>query len=676
MERISFPTARVVFGTALVATVLLLTQVSAPGLANAQPPSPVVAIHVSELTQALETIRATAPTPSGAGTTGYQWWPTSWHYFVAYESLQEALRADGTPFAVVTDADIAAGKLLNPDGSPHYPILISLASEAIADNEISPLRNFVNAGGFLLAGSSAFTRNPNGTTRGDFALANEMGVHMARGNLQNWYLNAHFTKNVGSQLTSHIPSGTLNWHGPVSANEIPWGVMPAHTLNTTHYAWQVVASGATDIADGDAGPLLTVKSYGLGQFIYHGVWQPLLGHDGFDPGMYAYLIYRRAIESAFASFALPIVKLSPWPYQYDAAFINRHDFENSQTHIRSIQTSAQFDHSLGVKGDYYFCTGALRADMGGNAAVIASLQDAVSSYGATIGSHNGGLKNPVTTLLPTDNDYWHWGPDEALDTAPRGYSNGKAYASASILASFKDIEGWLNGLDNGRPGCGALGNCPRTFISPYFNSTRDDSRDIVAQLGSVVMGEQKISPFPHRTISYGTRGKFYSPVTLPVSDWYVGSSIAQAIVDPFGGYYFPTTASIDAAIDFYYDLGFLINFYTHFPSNDGSIGQEYVKHSMSKARLWSNNSVGLSDWWRVRSNVVVTPTFTTTGASSTVTGSVSGATDPATAIEISLPQIQGQPIGNMTVLLNGTPASTSDYRTTDYGLKARVGSTV
>ena len=104
---------------------------------------PAVAIHVSELTQALETMPASPPTPTGVGTTGYQWWPTSWHYFVMYESLKEALRSDGTPFVTVSDADIAAGRLLNPDGSPKYPIVISLASEAIADTEIAPLRDYV-----------------------------------------------------------------------------------------------------------------------------------------------------------------------------------------------------------------------------------------------------------------------------------------------------------------------------------------------------------------------------------------------------------------------------------------------------------------------------------------------------------------------------------------------------
>ena len=660
--------------TAMALLCLLIMAVcAAPRPAFAQPPAPLVAIHVSELTQALETIPASAPTPTGAGTSGFEWWYTSWHYFVAYESLQEALRADGTPFVTVSDADIAQGNLLNADGTPHYPILISLASEAVADYEIAPLRAYVNAGGEMLVGSSSFTRNPDGTSRGDFALANEMGVHMAASSLMNWTQNTHLTKGAANQLTSHIPSGTLNWNGPLNGEDIPWGVSPAHTRNTTRWAWQVVASGATDLADGDAGPLLTVNNYGLGQFIYHAEMQPLIGHDGFDPGMYQYLIYRRAIEAAFAADTLPVVKVSPWPFQYDAAFLSRHDFENNPANIGLISSSAQFEKSLGIKGDYYFCTGALRDDMGGNPAAISGLQTAVTSYGATIGSHNGGFKNPANpNLAQTDTDYWHWGPDEALDSAPPGYADGKAYASASILASFTDIEGWLKGLDNGRPGCGALGNCPRTWVSPYFNSTREGSRDILEQLGSITMGEQKISPFPHRTLSYDTAGKLYAPITLPVSDWYVGSDVAQAIDDPFADYYH-TNASIDAAVDFYYSLGFLINFYTHSPSNDGSVGQEYVTHSMAKANLWSTNAVGIHDWSLLRAPVTVTPSASLTGTTYVATASVSGATDPNTAVEMVLPQAY---LGKVTVFLNGTQAPASEFRNTATGVKVRVGSSI
>ena len=230
---------------------LMASALVVPQQAIAQPPQPFVAIHVSELTQALETMPAVAPTPTGSGTSGFQWFYTSWHYFVAYESLQEALRSDGTPFVTVSDSDIAAGNLLNSDGSPRYPIVISLASEAIADNETTPLSNYVSAGGFLLVGSSAFTRNPDGTTRGDFALASEIGLHMANPSLQNWYENDSFTKTVNHQLTNDIPDGTLVWNDPLYSDEIPWGISPTHVLHTVQNVWQVTDGGATVLANGD-----------------------------------------------------------------------------------------------------------------------------------------------------------------------------------------------------------------------------------------------------------------------------------------------------------------------------------------------------------------------------------------------------------------------------------------
>ena len=139
---------------------------------------PVVAIHDSELTRALESMPASGATPAGPGTTGNQWWPTNWPYFVMPDSVKEMLRSDGTTFTVVGDSNIVAGVLTNVDGSPKYPIVISLASEAIQDSEIAPLTNYVAAGGFLFVGSSAFTRNPDGTTRTNFALASAMGVNM------------------------------------------------------------------------------------------------------------------------------------------------------------------------------------------------------------------------------------------------------------------------------------------------------------------------------------------------------------------------------------------------------------------------------------------------------------------------------------------------------------------
>src|SRR2546423_1184612 len=182
---------------------------------------PYVAIHDSELTRALESMPAVAPTPMGAGATGNQWWTTNWHYFVMPEAMKEELRSDGTAFTVIGDSNITAGALL-VNGQPKYPIMISLAAEAIRDDEIGPLTNYVAAGGFLFVGSSSFTRNTNGTTRGDFAFFNELGVHMSASALTNWADNTTFTKQVDHRLNNHVPTNTsyVNWAMPSAAEEI------------------------------------------------------------------------------------------------------------------------------------------------------------------------------------------------------------------------------------------------------------------------------------------------------------------------------------------------------------------------------------------------------------------------------------------------------------------------
>ena len=236
----------------------------------------------------------------------------------------------------------------------------------------------------------------------------------------------------------------------------------------------------------------------------------------------------------------PLPRLSPWPYAYDAALNVRHDLENYQPLISTMESSAQYEATNGVKGDYYFCTGTLRVEMTNSATVIAGLRRAVSNYGATIGSHNGGLKNPNNPSLVVSNyDYWHWGPDEALDVTPAGYTNGKAYAFTSISNSFLDLGGWVPGLTNGI----------RSWVGCYFNSVREDSYDVLEQLKVKTAGEQKLGPFPHWTVSTRTPGKRYASVSLPVSDWYVGTQMAQAMESGH------TVSSVQDAVDYYYGLG-------------------------------------------------------------------------------------------------------------------------
>src|SRR4051794_2696962 len=266
------------FDASWVCLALLFLFISLPALA--QVTQPIVAVHDSEWTRFLDSSNAPAvsPTPTGPGTTGLQWWTTNWHYFVMPESVKEALRSDGTAFTVVGDSNIASGVLLS-NGLPKYPILISLAAEAIRDDEIAPLTNYVAAGGFLLIGSSSFIRTTNGTPRNDFAFGNELGLHNTFAGVTNWTFNNNFTKQVDHRLLSHIPGGQLTWRIATAAEEIPWDVSPAHNFYGAHLYWRVTATTATVIAQGDAFPYFAVKQFGKGFFIYCAAIQPLIGHS-------------------------------------------------------------------------------------------------------------------------------------------------------------------------------------------------------------------------------------------------------------------------------------------------------------------------------------------------------------------------------------------------------------
>jgi hypothetical protein len=651
---------------------------SVSSLITVQPPSglrggPVVGIHDSEYTRALETMAAIAPTPSGAGTTGKQWWSTNWHYFVMPESLKEALRSDGTVFEVLTDADIAAGRLLNTNGTPKYPIFISLAAEAVDDGEIAQLTNYVAAGGFMIVGSSSFTRQTNGAPRGDFAIGNAMGIHSTSTNLNNWSPSQQVLKLANHRLISHVPDGVLLWEMPSTSEESPWGIYP-HPNNPmpTNSLWQIVNSSANSLMVGDSTALLLDKTYGSGHFIYYGAMQPLVGHGGFSPGMYTYMIFRHAIEWAFESWHQPIPRLSPWPYQQDAAMMSRHDLENFQNEIAGVEASAQIEFTNGVKGEYYFCTGTLRENMFptyNTNAVVAGLQRAMSNYNAVVSTHNGGLRNPYNApaLGTNDYDYWHWGPDEALGTNPPGYASGKAYAFASVSNSFIDIENWLPGQ---------MTNGMRVWVAPYFDATREDSFDIQSQLNVKASGDQKLSVFPSWVLSTVTPGKRYSFVSLPTSDWFVGNTLSQSME---AGH---TVASIHDGVDFYYALGGLLNFYSHTLTTgvgpSGGLPAEYVTYAANTnlhPRLWKVNAIDLYQWWNKRSTAKVTASYiATNGDQASLFFNITSSSDPTMAVETYFPASGS--ISNLQVFTNKTLAGSSVYRTNGQNLKVLVGTQV
>ena len=194
------------------------------------------------------------------------------------------------------------------------------------------------------------------------------------------------------------------------------------------------------------------------------------------------------------------------------------------------------------------------------------------------------------------------------------YTGGYAYARDSIRIAFEDVEDWLVNVDNGRAGCGAAGDCPRTWVSPFFNSGRVRSLKILTDLGSITMGEQKISPFPalDAFVRSGHSGHRYPTLALPVSDWFVGSHVAQWIESRH------TPATIHALVDFYHRKGYLLNLYGH-SGTAGGLMRVYASYAARKPRIWSTNSVGLYDWWVKRDGMTVIPSFHRYGHSAIAT---------------------------------------------------------
>ncbi len=271
--------------------------------------------------------------------------------------------------------------------------------------------------------------------------------------------------------------------------------------------------------------------------------------------------------------------------------------------------------------------------------------------------------------------------DEALDVTPTGYASGRAYAFNSLSTAFGHIKSWL-----GTP----AGSSPTLiWCSPYFNATRGASYEIQEQLGVRIGGEQKLTPFPHWTLSEKGDGRRYSFVSEPTSDYFVNGQVCQAMGT---GGWSPRHSfqTMHDTVDFYHGIGGLINLYTHSLSYllnstvDLGKGQalvpDYVMYSLNSQlhpRIWSTNAKGAGDWWQQRSLVNIRPTITVDGANkSTISMDITGGQSDATAVELVVPGT----FYNLHVYTNNVAASSpAAYRTDGPDgrvVKILVGATV
>jgi hypothetical protein len=141
-------------------------------------------------------------------------------------------------------------------------------------------------------------------------------------------------------------------------------------------------------------------------------------------------------------------------------------------------------------------------------------------------------------------------------------------------------------------------------------------------------------------------------------------------------------------LDFYYKMGFLINFYAHglstgdqgpkpYPLTAGYLIPDYIQYGMNAqlhTNLWPVNARELYQWWLNRSPVQVASSHGTNGSHSVALAAISGAQDTNTAIEV-LAVGAGSAIVSQ-VLANGSLADTNSYRTVGEVIKVRVGTTI
>ena len=269
---------------------------------------------------------------------------------------------------------------------------------------------------------------------------------------------------------------------------------------------------------------------------------------------------------------------------------------------------------------------------------------------------------------PLTYEYFHWGPDEALDV-PGGYYD----ASNSLATSFAQIEGWL----------GNWASSNRLWVAPYFNATREGSCEIEERLSIKITGDQKLTPFPAFTPSTQTDGKRYAFLSEPVSDWFVSGYVAQSLDPWHDGVHTPET--MQAGVDFYYTNGFLINFYSHglstgnrpYPETAGYLIPAYLQYGMNAQlhpRLWAANACDIYQWWRNRSTVQVSTSYgTTNGTHSLATIAVNRAQDINTAIEVLA---SGSESVAVSLLRTNGVVTTTGYRTIGGTVRILVGTTV
>lgn len=445
-------------------------------------------------------------------------------------------------------------------------------------------------------------------TQSAFALSPEMGLIPS-----NTGLIGSIQKVNNNAIVSHMTETDVrNWFLPKAYSDNGY-------THRQHWAQFVQPTTATVLLSSDGHPTLSVTPYGSGQFIYHSEFSPLAGYSGYVVDNFEYGFFRKAVEQAFKANQAPLVRLSGWPYPYNAAFKTRHD------HFLSLAAS-EIEEEYGVKGEYL-----LRTDAAIGGPDWAHLSTILAN-GAQIGSH-------------TRNEY-------TLDSG--GYTAG-----------YDNIHQSLDALET------ALGTRPKIFVTPGMMGFRDTSKQAMVDNGLITTGDMSHGPYPNFALKIDTATE-YGPAAhwpileIPVGRYYTlpGETWSDLIFSHVGNMALADDIRyIEKTVDLTYDLRGVINVYDHI--NDPGLWihpnldpfEHYISYALSKPHVWNTHSEEIYDWWVGRSTVSIAPSYTP-GVQVTVTLTGNSAGDPY-ALDIAVPDDRSVE----SVLLDGVP--TTQYRVED-----------
>ena len=831
-------------------------------------PTATVAIHVSENTA--------AGWSRLGGPHAEEGWPRPWHI---YGFLMEQLRSDGTPFDVVTDADIVSGKLVLDAVSPKYAIMFSLANDCISEIVARQVEAFVRAGGHAFVGSSSWTRNERCEFRGPLLyLPGHVGVsaentfsaehnagNTVDANCDNLWINriddrlptfVQFTflsgnptitrvgvvqsnyeerglgftyrirdydvqiaatprcadadfRTVASRtlldfsgyyqettlprpVTAHCVrivarssyetkpypgSDTSQWVGlsgfqafeagterallynqcfPTFAlssqmgvragspmkikdfrrtgvddpivSHLPnddilrnWALAVSYRDSTfaheAHWAQYVTATTATVLAQtGDNIPILTVKNYGRGRFIYHSEFNPLAGYTMHTVASHVYGFYRTAIEQAHIARGLPNVRLGAWPHPYVAAFMTRHDHVSNRGFDTCFDDPdcaspacmkgrgddarvAEIENRHGVRGSYFLRTGPIYRPK--------------SSTGTLAEAEaRGEVYAQALPLVPGGGPC----PGGGSDCCPQITSNLEYMVRlGALFGSHTTRECWepdldrrcvdesLDRLQKYLPLSGGHPTRPTIFVTPGALAIYDETIELLAAAGITSTGDIAYGPHPHfalrmRSAEYGNRARF-SIIEIPATGYFApvngGPSFGGGIwshqisSNPKNCNEDGTSASgrdvpcMEKAATLMHRLGGLINIYDHIGDphwifSTDAYGQptaaqfkryiEYAQRDLDY--VWTTNTVEIESWWRRRDPVRVRHFYTKTPRRVTVELSCATDTGPF-SVDVTVPWGP-----RVDVTVDGVP--TSDYLRSGstFRVRAPVPSTV